>query len=942
MKILYIRLRNYIGIYNGIGSYEMYIDFTKCKSNTILIKGDNGSGKSTLLSSINPLPEDNIYFIPGMTASKEIGYFDDITGVRYDITYIHESKESSESAERCTAKGYIKKTLPDGSIIELNPTGKITPCKSIVYEEFELDPCYLSLIKMNTQDKGLVSKTPAERKAYSNSILSVTQPYNEIYKSVSKVYSLLKDNIKRISAKIDMIGNPEKLNIEYQTALDALEKLKNQEASLNRAIISSENTMDTIDSTGDISTRYCEIRERLDQISKERTSLTHSIPRDSVPPENIDYEISSRQNAIAEMNTKYTANAVRIESLLKDQEYDSADLMEKIAKLESINDTSTINELKDAIDTLGIQINKIDIELKGLGIDPNTKLRTDDFNVVFDVFERLRVLMYDMYDREILAHILNNRVFVSMCDTYPMYLSAMASGRTTVYQAMDLFDTQLIRVPCKVPDNYLPRDSSLSEKELIYRDYLKLVETASRINDRPRNCESSQCPFIKDALQASKKLESFPFTQEDFRIEMMAWRESDSDIKLARTANSIIEPLSREIYNIFKSIIANASVFNEISSLLNIDMTSAKGFIHIMKSIFNKNFEFEKSNVYRAFNGRDNIFMTRESLVNQQETYKAQIVDLKAKNQLISVISSDIDKLRSKIGDISAQLEANTVENTKIETTTAAINKVLEKLTVIKGIYTSIETLNKEEADLSKERLQIENQAKKYDDARRVKTEACKHLESVSNQIKSTETHKSELEYNLRMIQQYQQELGTITHDFKRIELIRYYTSPTKDGIQNVFAAMYMNDIVIDANRILSGLFGGNLTILPFVINDTEFRIPIAVANGLPHDDVKSLSAGQSSLISLIISYALVRKSSSKLNILTADELDGPLDPYYRREFINTLHTVMNMVGATQSILISHNSEMNLSECDIVLLKNDNADRDNIKGNLIWSYYSQD
>ena len=37
MRLGNIRLVNYIGIYNGMKLNEIYIDLTKCKSNTIFI-----------------------------------------------------------------------------------------------------------------------------------------------------------------------------------------------------------------------------------------------------------------------------------------------------------------------------------------------------------------------------------------------------------------------------------------------------------------------------------------------------------------------------------------------------------------------------------------------------------------------------------------------------------------------------------------------------------------------------------------------------------------------------------------------------------------------------------------------------------------------------------------------------------------------------------------
>ena len=70
MKYKSIELYNYAGIYNGMGLTQIKIDFTKCITNKIIIKGKNGSGKSTLLNAINPNPDSNDYFIPNSEARK--------------------------------------------------------------------------------------------------------------------------------------------------------------------------------------------------------------------------------------------------------------------------------------------------------------------------------------------------------------------------------------------------------------------------------------------------------------------------------------------------------------------------------------------------------------------------------------------------------------------------------------------------------------------------------------------------------------------------------------------------------------------------------------------------------------------------------------------------------------------------------------------------------
>ena len=105
MIYTFLRLTNYIGIYNGIGLNEIEIDFSKCKSRIIRIIGDNGSGKSTLINALTPLPDDNLSFIPGMTASKQVRLVDDFSGVTYDISFIH---PVNDKGERETTKGYME------------------------------------------------------------------------------------------------------------------------------------------------------------------------------------------------------------------------------------------------------------------------------------------------------------------------------------------------------------------------------------------------------------------------------------------------------------------------------------------------------------------------------------------------------------------------------------------------------------------------------------------------------------------------------------------------------------------------------------------------------------------------------------------------------------------------------------------------------------------
>ena len=74
MRLLRLRLENYIGIYNGMGLSSIEIDFSKCIHKVLIIKGDNGTGKSTIFKALTPLADSSIDYIPDKTAIKEIAY----------------------------------------------------------------------------------------------------------------------------------------------------------------------------------------------------------------------------------------------------------------------------------------------------------------------------------------------------------------------------------------------------------------------------------------------------------------------------------------------------------------------------------------------------------------------------------------------------------------------------------------------------------------------------------------------------------------------------------------------------------------------------------------------------------------------------------------------------------------------------------------------------
>ena len=257
---------------------------------------------------------------------------------------------------------------------------------------------------------------------------------------------------------------------------------------------------------------------------------------------------------------------------------------------------------------------------------------------------------------------------------------------------------------------------------------------------------------------------------------------------------------------------------------------------------------------------------------------------------------------------------------------------------ILENIYNIIVSLNEYNEALKILNDEIEKDKSSIDKIEKLNSDIEKlnvNISELKSQLSPMRSKAESIKYKLTMSVEYSKEYDQYNSAYTKIETLKYYCSPTT-GIQLLFANMYLNKIMENANNILSRLFNGTFALLPLVITESEFRIPVAVNGGINHDDITSMSSAQIALISMIISISLLSQTSTKLNIIVGDEIDAPFDSQNRREFIDILNQLMSLVKSSQCVLISHNSEIPMNECDVILLKNDN---DIISdGNVIWSY----
>lgn len=879
MLLKRLKLVNYGGIYNGMGLYEIEIDFTKCRNKIVLIKGDNGSGKSTIESALKPLPDDNSSFISGVNASKEIEYIDEVNGLIYSITYIHECKNQSR-----ISKGYFKKIFPNGNVIDLNPSGNISSCKEMINEELELDANYITLTQLSSTKRGIADLRPAERKRYVNSILSSTDVYNTMYKTLSKKASTYKALMNSISSKIDNVGNTVQLQEELksiESKISETEKLMEQH---NEVINKEKGMLLSIDPNNEISNRietYTESTKtysnKKDEFSKQLNKIYSTDPNLSTIV--INKEILDKLNQDI-IDTKYLIESTkeRINNLIKEREQEASRLEDETAKLKSINSGMNLIEVKRIKDDLTSRKEKIRKRWGDI-VDLNT-ITHDEFMIAYEAIKQM-------------IEILNQPIELISSDNIEIeYLDILRN--------IERLDNEI-------------EDTAVFRNKIEVNEYkLDILE------QRPSDCNNNSCPFIADALKAKKIIDELMEQRKGFAsISELNKQKESYEQKLSN-----IERNKRllEIYNTNRIILSklqlNLDTYENCIVSLSRDrfmiLPTLTGFIEYSNDLI------EYKSIDKDLN---DISVKYNALYNQKD--------------LINMITDSINRLNTNINEDTIKINAM---NEEISSLTKKYNDMCKLCVSLEDIFNLRASLNECEESLRILNEEIEKDRSNIDRIEKLNSDIEKlnvNISELKSQLEPLRKTAESLRYRITLSIEYSKEYEQYNMMYTKIETLKYYCSPTT-GIQLLFANMYLNKIMDNANKILNKLFGGTFALLPLIITESEFRIPVAVRGGINHDDITSMSSAQISLISMIISISLLSQTSTKLNIIVGDEIDAPFDSENRREFMNILTQLMGLVNSSQCVLISHNSEIPLNNCDVILLKNEN---DVItEGNIIWSY----
>lgn len=893
MRLLRLRLENYIGIYNGMGLNHIEIDFSKCIHKVLIIKGDNGTGKSTIFKALTPLADSSINFIPDKTAIKEIAYETDFQTI-LNIKYESIVKDGIRRPTKC----YLNRLNPDGSIENLNPSNNITTAKEVIYDILGIDDNFITLSQLSANKKGLGGLKPSERKRYVNSIISSLAVFNNIHKMISTKSTVLKSIIDSYVTKLNQIGNVAIVENAIKKDTLALKELDNKKNGLISEIATIKAELSRLDTSGNFLNDYKDLSMRKIILEKEIRELP-------------DVEEYSEEKLIQYEKdmARYEANEEMLSSRAKeilDNELElSNNVTELQIKLDSLYDKDHMDDLNSKIES--------------------TKKELESYKPFFSLFETYKNISEQDYETVKLVIEKFNSTVETIFQTY---------SETVRKESMNSLRTGKNDVILDHTEILSGLEKQLEDLRTEKRDVEFLNNRSKDYNKIPDDCNhKSDCPFIKDIVEAKNLLKSRQSLY-SLSTKINSTLDAIESAKNLAEENMMKTQCLYEMKSILEYIQSMSKIIRKFPGTESLD--SINTLYHNIE--YGIRLNFESVDKYQEFKNISTIVSALEDDLHSYENAKEKLISANAEIRILQEkIDTDLKNL-STIRDskVSVLAEIEKIRSSKLE-----IKSVLDSIRYAK--------INKEKFEEVSEELQ--SITSKIDSMEK-DTVAIKELTDRLNRrgaelsaLQNTDLPAltkaiEENKYRIVLFEQYTRDSQEYGAKYNEIQMIKKYTSI--HGIQTVYMSVFMNSILNMTNALLTLLFRGRFTLQPFIINENEFNIPCADSEGRVREDISLMSDSQLSMISMLISFVLLRNSSNKYNIIKLDEVDDNLDNMNRIQFSILIEQIMIDLGFDQCLIISHNNELDLSNTDIVILKMESQEMIdslyNSGGNIVFSY----
>ena len=895
MRITYFRLKGYINILQGMGMEELIIPFDQFNSRVILIQGENGTGKSTILKALSPNPDSNDSFrtdvivtpdgnrqIVEYPAEKEIHYTDDIGNV-YCI--LIKSVVNDSKTTRST-KAYISR---NGE--ELNPNGNISSFKDIRDDILGIDPTYLDMSSISSENRGLVDMIPSERRKYLASYIGSLDTFNQIYKQISKKVNSTKAYLNTINSKLYTLGNEDSIQLRLIQLKDKKETLSSDRDKLLKNLSEAETIVKIKDPDNKIQDLYQSISDSLRAVNSEMEKNNQNLERIhsklSDFDENADFDIllEDSKNALNKYKEDLNNTNNSISNLISINDITTNRLDEDTERLNSISSNYVKSNIESTVEQLSSELELYKVYLESSN---DTKELLDKVSL-----KELQELNNDL---NTFKDIISNIDIELSIEEVEDALSKIDSGDISYYSnSIEKYNEKILEL-----------DSSIIRLENTVSDIMDKLDTIENFNNtRPEGCTIDTCPYIQEYIKIKN-------SEEDLNEALNA---EYATLKVYRTDKESIEKSIKELkklLSIYTTLVPAIDILKTNKKILE----SIPELSYLVQDKYKLACNIAEHNQFNDFN-KLNDYIEFASIYTMAKEIQEQYDSLSSDLKVYQNNKALIDSLNNSIEKSNKEIEENNNKINELNKSRLFLEEVISQYNDRISTLEELISENNKHIDLENQKNQIRDQFNKVKDDIRIVKEKIDIANSIRNDIESIDNAIGPLTEEINHATFALSEINTLQNDFKqtssefeKLSFIKDACSPGNGmSIQSEYVKMYMNDIIYTCNTLLGYMFNGALQLDMPIINEKQFSIPFIGPNGIQVPDISNGSTAQKCMIGLVFSCASMMKSSNTYNILRFDEIDGGLDTDNRRLFIQVVNQIMNIMRSTQCIMVSHNSE---------------------------------
>ena len=891
-RIEYFYLEGHKALFESTGKRIICFDRRKLveKNNICIISGVNGSGKTCLLSELTPFPGEC------SSIRRDSGQYIDSCGYKeLHITYkeyIYICKLSF-SQKKNTYQLFRQSSSSYEEITNDNALGTYI---TALYNHLGLDKSYLNIGFLSSDVKRLLNMSLTERMKYIGKWLPNIKELLDDYNKCRTKYSILQrdkkylekelSNLLIVSNELDMTNidsSMEQLNAEIHE-----QQILHNKGKIYCEIYAEKAEM--FHTMHDNFNKHCDM---LEEFRDKLLNAAESI-KNIENVQNIDNicDVLHKDLHLLDIKTNTLQNKIQATSnRLQDNENMISFIQKPHGDGLSVSNTDRIKELKTEIKIISKTLPKNNILSK-----------YTDAHAVRSIIKLLEDLL-------------------TMCRCHNNIL--LNSGMDIKNMANVGFDTYFNNVVCKIRS--LEERVICLEKERIgvmdkYQESKKTIIDEDLFNRLNAESCNSNCPIHKLSMYIGQNSQISTEIEENIRQIDLSINSVKDEIEENDNIRRNLLCLKNEIISSANRICVTIHDLHNNYDILFEDMENSLKYsnLHVFIGNFDKYIENIK-NYHAIFNKVLRIIHIRELLDNEQRNEDSR-------NKLASLTT---------IRDgLKIDLKCFNEENISLNDERCILDDKIERNSYLKEQYHYIlDNLHIYNDRVANKEIMFEN-LKIYAEARLRYDVSSIHLQNMKKIIDDKLSLRDTLQKNHREIknklalnESLKRRLVAIDSDIELCANLMDVWSP-KTGL----AALYINSFLINLkdtiNDTLDAMWGEKqINVEDLCVSEEGFPINI-LRNEVHIGDATLCSDGEKAAITCAFSLSLMSLNivqRGAYNILRLDEIDGMFDQGRRSAFVYILQEKMHEIQCQDCFIVSHNSEFEHIQTDLIELSSNST-----------------